>query len=176
MRLTYRTVVISFGFLEIWTVSAQDGIRRAIRDDRKSMILESVKPSQYINDPKGSSIKVTLENTPDLNIKLSRKDGGAFFDDKYMVDSKLMNLSDKDFFKINPGQEIKAVMIDGKIRLIPVKDSDRILDHLSQRDQLEGVMLRQEIGGLNLSGWKKKKTSEKAKKLLKDEFGIVVED
>ena len=176
MNLIYRTIVIGVSFLEIWTVSAQDAVRRAVRDDRKSMMMESVKPSMKINDPKISKTTISIDNTPDLHIKLSKRDGGASFGEIAYIDTILSKVSDKELFIVEPGTEVRAVMIGGKMRLIPVKDSDRLLDLLSQRDQLEGPMVRQEIGGLNLSGWKKKKTSEKAKKILKEEFGVVVKD
>ena len=70
----------------------------------------------------------------------------------------------------------KTVFNGGKAYLIPVKDSDRQLDKLSQKDRMQGVMINATVGGFNFSGWEKKKLSKKSKEVLQNLYGIQVQE
>ncbi len=168
-------------FLTITITLQAQTLSKSIKDDRRKSLFESVKPPVNLRDPnmkRPGKTSVPVENndhTEGLKPYTSGN-GGAEFEDKYQVNKNTTTFTEEQLFKVSAGQEVKAMLIDGKMRLIPVKEYERILDKLSLRHKLEGVMLRMEVGGLNLSGYKKKKISKKAKKILQEVYGMKVED
>lgn len=142
-------------------------------EDRKKILLEGIKPPETNSRFKYNESKSDKINNDDL-LKMSKKykSGGAEFDNKYDLKAFELSLQNLNLFKIDTPTETKMIFTNGKIHQIPVKSSDYQLDKLSQKHRMQGLMLNQTMGGLNLSGWKKKRLSKKSKEILFKVYGI----
>lgn len=169
--------ISSILLITIYNVQAQS-LSRAIRDDRRKTILDQVKPPT-------TELSPLLRHKETVNIPTDRKKylgmpegltGGAMFDDKYKISSDLTSIDIKELVKPKFGEPTKVMLINGKFTIVPVKEYEYILDKMSQKHRLQGIMATTTIGGLNLSGYNKKKLSEKSKMILRTVFGMEVED
>jgi len=165
--------------MSIYNAEAQN-YRESLKEDRKKILLDQVKPPmETFKSPR--EIKKTLDIAVDKKKYLGNPQGltgGAMFDDRYTIGSSLSNIDIKKLVKPKFGEETKVMIVNGRYALVPVKDYERVLDRLSLKDKLrtKGIMISAGFGGLNLSGFKEKKLSEKSKQILKDVFDIDVEE
>jgi hypothetical protein len=169
--------ISSILILSIYGAEAQS-FRQSIQDDRKKMLLDQVKP------PK-TNLSAPLPSKQNSDIPTDRKKylgmpggltGGAMFEDKYTISPHVSSFDIKQLVKPKFGEETKVMLVNGKFTIVPVKEYEHILDKLSQKHRLQGIMISTGFGGLNLSGYNKKKLSEKSKTILKTVFGMEVED
>ncbi len=169
--------ISSILILSIYSAEAQS-FRQAVRDDRKRMLLDQVKP------PK-TTMSAPLPSKENIDIPIDKKKylgtpegltGGAMFEEKYTISPHVSSYDIKQLVKPKFGEETKVLLVNGKFTVVPVKEYEHILDKLSQKHRLQGLMIHSGFGGLNLSGYNKKKLSEKSKVILKTVFGMEVED
>lgn len=149
----------------------------SIGDDRKKHLLQEIKPTQNQLTPSFNEYKSSraIRNDDLSGIKKNYQPDSVQSDNKYNTEALMSSMKNIDLFKIENGTETKVVISGGKKYLIPVKESDHIHDKLSQRQRLQGIMLNVTTGGLNLSGWKKKKLSKKTKAILQNVYKMEVE-
>lgn len=169
----YSYTSITFFIISI-SIHAQS---RSISDDRKRFLLEEIKPPLTTTNPALKQYKSenkSIANDQLLGISRDYKSGGAEFESKY--DTKVLESTMKmiDILKNDSCTQTKTVFDGGKARQIVVKESDHQLDKLSQRHRMQGLMLNATLGGFNLSGWEKKKLSNKSKAILQNIYGIEI--
>lgn len=167
------------GILLMVSLSVQaQGINQAIREDRKKILLDQVKPSiETYKSPRES--KQTVDIAVDKKKYLGNPQGltgGAMFEDKYTISPHISSIDIQQLVKPKFGEQTKVMLVNGKFTIVPVKDYEHILDRMSQKHRLQGLMISSGIGGLNLSGYNKKKISERSKMILRTVFGMEVED
>lgn len=171
----YSYTTITFCIITI-SIQAQS---LSINDDRKRFLLEDIKPPQtksklLLEQDKSSSKAISNEDL--LGVSKKYKSGGEKFDDKYDTKALELTLKGFNFLENDSCTSTKTVLNGGKAYLIPVKDSDRQLAKLSQKERMQGVMINATVGGFNFSGWEKKKLSKKSKEILQNLYGIQVQE
>lgn len=171
----YSYTSIAFFILSI-SIQAQS---LSFGEGRKRSLLEGIKPPQTatnlnlkLSNPEPKAI--TNDELP--NIIRSHQSGGEEFEGEYTTKALEMSLKDIDLFKLDSGVNTKVVIAGGKMRLLPKKDYEFELDRLSQRQRLQGIMPSITYGGLNLSGWKKKKLSKKTREILEKIYLMKIEE
>lgn len=152
------------------TIQAQN-IQKSVNDDQKKQRLNQIKPSlddSFIDKMKHQDVIIDTKDGMDIHAKRNKikQTGGAEFDDKYDVKELVKTVNNSNLLKVEKGANTKVIFFNGKARLVKVEDTEQYLNKISQYDKLEGFRISSGFGGLNLSGYKKKKMSKKSKALL----------
>lgn len=184
MYIRQRYIIGSI-FLIITASAQSQSIRNHIKDDRQKSLLEQIKPSRVspLHTPVQSDADA-YKSYKDLNTDTESRRKHGIDTLSYVksidVSPYLKNIGSDIIVDVGPepGSPIKTMVVDGKTKIVPVADYEleQKLDQLSQRHRLQGAMINYGIGGLNLSGFKKKKMSKKAKDILEQVFGMQVEE
>lgn len=180
--MNIKQLYIVGGILLVTTVPMQaQSIGNFIKDERKKTLLEGVRPARIPNQtaPHRQSMTDTSYVNNIIDIQRRRKEG--MIDSLNIVKnfdvSPYLTIPKELILKIEPGTPTKTMLIDGKFKTVPVNyELEQKLDEMSQRHRLQGVSISTGMGGLNLSGFKEKKMSKKAKDILEQVFGIIVEE
>lgn len=179
MDVKQRYIASSIFLTLVFSIHAQS-IRELVKDERKRSILENVKPSHIISRPisKQTEIKSqTFDNDPDTE-RRAKYGIDQFTEVKNLeVSPYLLDIPKEQILKIEHGTATKTFLVNGKFMTIPVNyEHEQRLDQMSQRHRLQGLMITTGAMGVNLSGYKKKKISKKAKNILENVFGMKVEE
>lgn len=171
----YSYTSITFFIISI-SINAQS---LSLGDDRKRFLLEEIKPPQTQSKPifeQSKSESKTINDDDLLSISKRYKSGGSEFDGKYDTIAFKSKLNADDLLKTDAYTETKTIINGGRVYQSPVTEVNRQLDKLSQRHRLQGIILNVTMGGLNLSGWKKRKLSKKSKAILKEIYEIEINE
>jgi len=178
MRINRRYILGTIFCIVTISLQAQS-IRGMVNDGRKRNLLEGIKPPRTIPNPNlGKQSHVESNNKPDHE-SLRKEYLGTdkmILMNEYEVNPALLNIDSKQLLKVEFGTPVKTISEGGKMRLTPVKDYEYKLDEISQKHRLQGLKITHTIGGLNLSGFKKKKLSKKSKDILENVFNMKVEE
>ncbi|HCO67089.1 MAG TPA: hypothetical protein DIT04_04925 [Dysgonomonas sp.] len=181
MNVKQRYIVSSI-FIIITASSQAQSIRELVKDDRRKSILQDIKPSGVVTPPR---IVDQSEMTPEKMDKILDRDTKSRYGidelrtvKELEVSPYLLNIPEEDLLKVEPGTPFKTLLVNGKFKNIPIKnyEAEQKLDQMSQRHRLQGLMISTGVGGLNLSGFKEKKMSKKAKNILEHVFGMQIEE
>lgn len=180
MDIKQRYIIGSIFFVITVTGQAQS-INSLVKDDHRKSFIEKIKPSQSIDltsSPKQSLTDDSyIENIMDIRKRAKEGMLDSLSIVKNFDVSPNLAFPKEMILKIEPGTLTKTMLIDGKFKTVPIDyELEQRLDQMSQRHRLQGIMISSGMGGLNLSGFKEKKMSKKAKDILEQVFGMKVED
>lgn len=158
------TVLFVLFFISFYNVYAQENID----EERKRSLLNSIRPPIRIENQnlKGKKTTLGVESSGKVINKdniaektLQYRDGGARFDDPLSTNGLNTSLGSFDLFKMEQITDYKMVISNGKFNFIKKSSTNFQLDNISQKQRLrDGIMIEATAGGLNLSGFKERKT------------------
>lgn len=156
-------------------------IGNLVKDERKRTLLEGIRPARIPDQRAPHRQSMTDTSYVSNIIDIQRRGKAGMIDSLSIVKnfdvSPYLTIPNELILKIEPGTPTKTMLIDGKFKTIPVNyELEQKLDQMSQRHRLQGATITTGMGGLNLSGFKEKKMSKKAKDILEQVFGIKVEE
>ncbi len=176
---------MTFGFYCFFLLSGSLCAQSSLENERKRELLNQIKPTHLIHDSNLKSYKQQLlmyedakvVNKDNIKEKVAYyRNGGAQFEDKVTIDGLNSSMGYIDLFKMENGSTYKIHVVDGKSHFIKKSATDFIHDNMSQKNRLQGFKIEATIGGLNLSGFREKKTiSTKSKNVLIHVLGADVE-
>lgn len=175
----------TFGFYCFFLLSRSIYAQSPLEDERKKDILNQIKPKSFIEDSNLKEYKLKLLIYEDVkivnkeNIKAKveyYRNGGAQFENKITIESLTSSMEYMDLFKMENGNTYKIHIVNGKSYFMKKTITDFIHDNISQKNRLQGLKIEATAGGLNLSGFKEKKTiSTKSKNVLIHVLGADIE-
>lgn len=159
--------VASFIFLSVGVaLQAQSSLTGSIKNEMKKDLLKQVKPfslnpSQTLRSQSENTKAIQDESLLEFAKKYQKSTGGAEFEDKYKLGEGLSNLQSNTLLNKLPDGHVTPVFNNGR------------WEFMNTANRIDGLIVP---SGLNLSGGGTKKISEKSKKILRDVFGIEVDE